>query len=306
VLRYVSVRYGGTILDEGNEINGITFAGVGSGTTIEYVEVFNNQDDGFEFFGGTANARYLVSAFTTDDSFDLDQGYRGAGQFWLAVQNSVYADHAGEHDGGESSYGGEDSTPYATPQLYNATYVGSGLDGSGSTALNLRDNFAGSYFNSIFASFPEHVVSIEDVPGDGDGDSRARFEDRTLQMKGNLFHSIAGAFMAGTGSSFGGLVDNDGSFGTTVADVLQQHNRMADTSPVQTLSRDSYGRLTELDPTAAAPATDADVAVSYDGAPDFIEPVDYVGAFGPDDNWAVSWTFLGNGGSEYPGLGILR
>ena len=71
------------------------------------VEVFNNQDDGFEFFGGTANARYLVSAFTTDDSFDLDQGSRGAGPFGLAVQNSVYADHAGEHDGGESSYGGE-------------------------------------------------------------------------------------------------------------------------------------------------------------------------------------------------------
>jgi hypothetical protein len=306
VLRYVSVRYGGTILDEGNEINGITFAGVGSGTTVEYVEVFNNQDDGFEFFGGTVNTRYLISAFTTDDSFDIDQGYRGTGQFWLAVQNAVYADHAGEHDGGESSYGGEDSTPYADPQIYNATYIGSGLDGSGSTALNLRDNFAGSYLNSIFAGFPEHVVSIEDVPGDDGGDSRARFEEETLQMKGNLFHSIAGTFMAGTGSSSSGLVDNEGAFGSEIAAYLSENNRMADASPVVTLDRDSYGNLTALDPRAASPAVSAETSVSYSGAPDFVEPVDYVGAFGPEENWAASWSFLGNGGSEYPGLGILR
>ena len=306
VLRYVSVRYGGTILDEGNEINGITFAGVGSGTTVEYVEVFNNQDDGFEFFGGTVNTRYLISAFTTDDSFDIDQGYRGTGQFWLAVQNAVYADHAGEHDGGESSYGGEDSTPYATPQLYNATYIGSGLDGSGSTALNLRDNFAGSYLNSIFAGFPEQVVSIEDVPGDDGGDSRARFEEGALQMKGNLFHSIAGTFMAGTGSSSSGLVDNEGTFGTEIAAYLSENNRMADTSPVVTLDRDSYGNLTALDPRAASPAVSAETSVSYGEAPDFVEPVDYVGAFGPEENWAASWSFLGNGGSKYPGLGILR
>jgi len=306
VLRYVSVRYGGTILEEGNEINGITFAGVGSGTTVEYVEVFNNQDDGFEFFGGTVNTRYLISAFTTDDSFDIDQGYRGTGQFWLAVQNSVYADHAGEHDGGESSYGGEDSTPYATPQIYNATYIGSGLDGSGSTALNLRDNFAGSYLNSIFAGFPEQVVSIEDVPGDDDGDSRARFEEETLQLKGNLFHDIAGTFMAGAGSSTSGLVDNDDSFGGEIATYLDSHNRITDASPLTAVERDSYGMLTELNPRAAAPAASADVSVSYDGAPDVVESVDFVGAFSPEENWAVSWSFLGEGGSEYPGLGILR
>jgi hypothetical protein len=304
VLRYVSVRYGGTILEEGNEINGITFAGVGSGTTVEYVEVFNNQDDGFEFFGGTVNTRYLISAFTTDDSFDVDQGYRGVNQFWLAVQNSVYADHAGEHDGGESEYGGEDSKPYATPQMYNATYVGSGLDGSGSTALNLRDNFAGSYFNSIFVSFPENVVYIEDREGDTTGDSRARFEEGTLQLKGNLFHEIAGTFMAGTGSSYGGLVANDGTFGTEVATYLQEHNALVSASPVKTLARDSYGTLTELDPRAAGEAVDGGDAGSPES--DFVQSVDYTGAFGPTDNWAVEWSFLGKGGSQHPGLGILR
>ena len=70
VIRYVSIRYGGTDIGEGNEINGLTMAGVGSGTRIEYVEVFNNKDDGFEWFGGTVNCKYLVSAFNGDDAFD--------------------------------------------------------------------------------------------------------------------------------------------------------------------------------------------------------------------------------------------
>ncbi|MGF1669700.1 MAG: T9SS C-terminal target domain-containing protein, partial [Balneolaceae bacterium] len=68
VFRYVSIRYGGSEIGAGNEINGLTMGGVGRGTTIEFVEVFNNFDDGFEWFGGTVNTRYLVAAFAGDDS----------------------------------------------------------------------------------------------------------------------------------------------------------------------------------------------------------------------------------------------
>jgi len=302
-LRYVSIRHGGTILEKGNEINGLTLAAVGRSTTVEYVEVFNNKDDGIEFFGGTVDARYLISAFTTDDSFDFDQGYRGRGQFWLAVQNSVYADHAGEHDGGESDFGGEDSTPYASPTLYNMTYVGSGLDGAGSTALHIRDNFAGSYFNSIFASFPGEAVYIEDVPAENEGDSRARFEAGDLQISNNLFYEIGGTFVAGTGSSFGGLVANEGAFADPLSRRLEDENTIVSLSPLATFSRDSYGMISRLDPRAARDATSSDLAPVPSS---FFEDVSYIGAFGPDENWAVSWSFLGNGGSEYPGLQIME
>jgi hypothetical protein len=302
-LRYVSIRYGGTILEEGNEINGLTLAGVGSGTTVEYVEVFNNQDDGFEFFGGTVDARYLVSAFTTDDSFDFDQGYRGRGQFWLAVQNSVYADHAAEHDGGEAKYGGVDATPYATPQIYNVTYVGSGLDGAGSAAITMRDNFAGSYFNSVFASFPGRAVHVEDVPGTDTGDSRARFEEGTLRLEGNVFYEIGGTLVAGRGSQFGGLVVNDGPFGDALASYLEDNNTMASLSPVNTLSRDSYGRISVLDPRGVG---DALTTAGVDEPDAFFEDVDYVGAFDGSTNWALSWTFIGQGGTTHPGLNLLR
>lgn len=302
-LRYVSIRHGGTVLEKGSEINGLTLAAVGRGTTIEYVEVFNNKDDGIEFFGGTVDAKYLISAFTTDDSFDFDQGYRGRGQFWLAVQNSVYADHAGEHDGGEKDFGGEDSKPYAAPTLFNMTYIGSGIDGAGSTALHIRDNFAGSYQNSVFASFPGRAVYIEDVPGDDTGDSRARFEAGELVLQNNLFYEIGGTLMAGSGSSFGGLVDNDGAFGNALARRLEADNSIVSLSPIELLSRDSYGMISRLNPLGA---NDALTTQGADEPGAFFDDVDYIGAFGADTNWAASWSYLGEGGSEYPGLGIME
>ena len=100
VFRYVSIRHGGTDIGAGNEINGLTMGGVGSGTLIEYVEVYNNKDDGFEWFGGTANTKYLVSAFNGDDAFDYDEGFRGKGQFWFVIQDDETGNRAGEHDGG--------------------------------------------------------------------------------------------------------------------------------------------------------------------------------------------------------------
>lgn len=92
VLRFVVNRYGGFVLGAaaaGNEINGITFCGVGSGTVVEHVEVYQNRDDGFEWFGGKHDTRFLFSTSNQDDSFDGDEGYRGNHQFWTAIQGTL-------------------------------------------------------------------------------------------------------------------------------------------------------------------------------------------------------------------------
>jgi len=119
-VRYVSIRHGGTDIGAGNEINGVTMGGVGAGTTIEYVEVFGNKDDGFEWFGGTVNTKYLVSAYNQDDAMDYDEGWRGNNQFWLVYQFGS-ADRGGEHDGGTDP---ETAPPFATPTIANASYFG--------------------------------------------------------------------------------------------------------------------------------------------------------------------------------------
>ena len=103
ILNYVSIRHGGANIGEGNEINGLTLGGVGSGTTIDNIEVVANQDDGVEFFGGTVNCSNLLVWNVGDDCIDIDQGYSGDITNVLIVPG-LNTDHALEIDGGEGSW----------------------------------------------------------------------------------------------------------------------------------------------------------------------------------------------------------
>jgi hypothetical protein len=96
-LKYVRIEYAGIELTPNNETNSLTMGAVGSGTTVEYVQVSFGGDDGFEWFGGTVNARYLVSLSTWDDDFDTDFGWGGNVQFGLVVRNPFYADQSGSN-----------------------------------------------------------------------------------------------------------------------------------------------------------------------------------------------------------------
>lgn len=103
-IRYVSIRHGGAVIDAaaGDEINGLTLGGVGSGTTIEYVEVYANSDDGIEFFGGTVDVDYALVAQVGDDALDVDQSYAGTiTNFSIYVDDD--SDEALEIDGREGS-----------------------------------------------------------------------------------------------------------------------------------------------------------------------------------------------------------
>lgn len=105
ILRYVSIRHGGSLLGEGNEINGLTLGGVGSGTTLDHIEVIANKDDGIEFFGGTVSASNLLVWAQGDDGIDIDEAYSGT------ITNAIVAlgvnsDHALEIDGPAGSING--------------------------------------------------------------------------------------------------------------------------------------------------------------------------------------------------------
>lgn len=182
VFRYVSIRHGGTNIGAGNEINGLTLGGVGSGTTIEHVEVFANADDGIEFFGGTVNVKYAITAYCGDDSYDYDMGWRGKGQFWVTVGGG---DRGGEHDGGTDP---EDGMPYAKPTIYNATYLGKGIS-EGKRALTFRDNAGGFYNNSIFVDFGKGI-DVENLEASKGEDSFERFLASELSLSGNIFWNV--------------------------------------------------------------------------------------------------------------------
>lgn len=126
ILQYVRIEYGGYELSTDNEINGLTLAGVGSGTTIDHIEIYKSKDDAIEFFGGTVNVSYLISVDALDDMFDFDNGYSGTINFALGLSDTTRADKS-QSNGIESdnnSTGDSTATPVTIPTVNHITIVG--------------------------------------------------------------------------------------------------------------------------------------------------------------------------------------
>ncbi len=277
VIKYVSIRHAGIEIGEGNEINGLTMGGVGNGTTIEYVEVLSNKDDGFEWFGGTVNCKHLIAAFCRDDAFDIDEGFRGKLQFLFAIQSPSTGDHCGEHDGAPVSNTG--ATPAAYPVVYNATYLGSGQDGSsdGSRVFRMREAFGGVYKNSIFGDYDGYGITIED---ETDPDARDRLNDGELLIENNIWFNLA------AGSDWANIAKEGESWTSDYLSNSDNGNTYTDPELNGISRTDDAG----LDP---RPSTSGAAYENLASIPDdgFFDQVDYKGAFG-ENTWAKGWTGL--------------
>ncbi|MFO8231269.1 MAG: hypothetical protein R6U20_01255 [Longimonas sp.] len=308
VFRFVSIRHTGTQLGNGDEIQGLTLGGVGNGSTIEYVESYASDDDGFEWFGGTVNQRHMIAAWASDDSFDMDEGYRGSNQFWLAVQAGDEAGRIAEQDGGTDP---EDGTPIADIRVANATYIGIGPEladadvaGDGNDPFIIhRDNNATSYFGSVFMDARLNAgLQIEDL-GSGE-DSRERWLADELRYESNLWWNIGPDFDP-EATTFEDIIqltgDGDGGedFRTNLADYLREEGNLFGTElPITSINRDEDGLIVSFNPLAAGEATTAPAEPSeFDrpGVNGAYQSVDYHGAFGTA-NWADGWTLLSRTG----------
>lgn len=148
ILKYIRLEYTGYAFDEEHEANGVSFYGVGNGTTVEHLQAYQGSDDGFEFFGGSVNVKYMVVTSCSDDSFDWTEGWNGKAQFLVAYQE------------GESSLGyacdclmecdnngtNNAATPVAHPTIANATLIGNGGDAQG---VRLRAGTQVELYNTI-------------------------------------------------------------------------------------------------------------------------------------------------------------
>ncbi len=163
-LRFVRIEYAGYRYGTDNELNSLTLGSCGSGTVIEFLQAHRGLDDGIEFFGGSANAKYIVITGTGDDSLDYDQGYSGNVQFYIAQQLRVAGeDRCIEADGNRN---GRNNMPYSNPQIYNFTCIGAARPGQARTGLLqdgaiFRDGSAGTLRNSIFVSAPDKGITVQ-------------------------------------------------------------------------------------------------------------------------------------------------
>jgi hypothetical protein len=294
VVRYVSLRHGGTILAPNNEINGITFYGVGRKTRADHIEVFMNADDGVEFFGGCVNVKYFASIFNDDDNFDTDVGYRGSIQYGCILQFPDWGDKFFEQDGALAAPWTD--LPASRPIIANITAIGSGATGAAVGSADLmRENTGGAHYNSILMDRKSggNSFDIETRPSgthsslnnylpEGDANDpwvgQAAFEP--LAVRNNIFHL-----------QNGGPV----SFAAAIATKMTAENDINVDPLLNGIDRSQSGNF---DPTlqGGSPAITGGIPNPTD--PDnWLDDVDYQGGFDPDgENWMCYWTFTSWGG----------
>ena len=178
IVKYVRIEFAGYPLEPNKEINGLTCGGVGSGTTLEYIQVAFCGDDSFEWFGGTVNAKHLIAYKGWDDEFDTDYGYSGKLQFLLGVRDPKVADTS-KSNGFESDNdaNGSGNEPLTNPIFSNVTLIGpfygesagkaesdilyntedaanGAKGGQFQAAMHIRRNSALNVYNSVFTGWP--------------------------------------------------------------------------------------------------------------------------------------------------------
>jgi len=259
-LRYVSVRFPGFEIATGNELNGITFAGVGSGTTVEYVQVHNSSDDGIEWFGGTVNGRYLVVTGADDDSLDTDNGYSGANQFVVVTQRTAGGDNIVE-----ASSRAALATPPSDAKFSNFTFVGSRTN-----AWRLNTGTIGTYVNGVV-------------------DFGADATDQCFRWETTAGNGAAG-YQAGADPAFnsvlfdctGGLALSTSDVATATAAIAEGANNVIGVSSLAAnfFPGPNEQAITPINATTLSP---------------FMQNAAYIGAFSPTEtetaNWATGWTF---------------
>ena len=167
-IKYLRLEYTGANFTPEKEFNGLSLFGVGSGTTIEYVQSFEGGDDGIEFFGGTVNGKYLISTNSGDDSIDFADGWAGTGEYWY-ISGSAKAGIEGSNNGDNGN-----ATPVTTATLKNITVVGPVTEG----ALYFKEGGGNFTIDNFFIAGVNLGVKIKS----SDAEAGARIEAGNLVM----------------------------------------------------------------------------------------------------------------------------
>jgi|WetSurMetagenome_2_1015567.scaffolds.fasta_scaffold00015_85 hypothetical protein len=288
ILQYVRIEFPGIPLTStaNSEINGLTLYAVGSGTTIDHIQVSYSGDDSFEWFGGTVNLKYIVALRGWDDDFDTDNGYRGKVQFALGMRDHLSADQSGSNGfESDNDADGTQTAPVTAPVFSNATLFGPYAEGSSDIntlykrAMHLRRSTQLSVFNSVFAGWPKGLIIDGTV-----GNSPLMAANNTLQIEKCILAGMVSNFEAASGTpatpfsvaeiqsyfedASRGNVDN-----MTVADVLG--------ASLLTLTSPSLLPAAGSSLLTGASFTNSKLATGFD-------IVTYRGAFGTT-NWTTGW-----------------
>jgi len=299
-LRYVRVEFAGYGTAPNAELNTFTFAAVGSGTTLDYLQALGGLDDSFEWFGGAVDAKHLVSYEAGDDHFDMSEGYSGRVQYAIAFQSRQLVPRAGagnvaddpqgiENDGcnGAGCVDGQNSNPLTQPMIANFTLVGppAGIfaGGSGGIGTMLRRGTGGIYVNGVVARWERAALSLRDQTTL----DRATDGDLTLQN----------VHVTGTGPTFqaqivGGPVQGQLDLGANSIEVgVGTPTALFAALPVSPTSAGQLDWTPATGSAIAAGGMNAFAGAIATKAGTFVTPTAYRGAADPAGaKWWQGWT----------------
>ncbi|ADM09768.1 putative lipoprotein [Parvularcula bermudensis HTCC2503] len=227
-LRYVRVQYAGFGITADDELNGIAFQGVGSGTTVDYIQVHNNDDDGVEFFGGTVNADHVVITGAGDDSIDWTDGWTGSIQYAVVVQTDTPATNRGIE--GDNRNGDNDVLPQSDPAIANFTFV-TNFAGDAPTdaddGIKLRRGTLATLANGIVVGFEGQGCDFDDPSAAQDNGERPELlsiftANNDAAFDGDcepLFTATGNGNVASAGTTLNGLFSGPTEQAVAAADL---------------------------------------------------------------------------------------
>lgn len=282
-LKYARIEFAGFELAPNNELNGLTVGGCGTATDIDYVQVHKGLDDGVEMFGGTAPLKHVVITQADDDALDYDLGYSGRVQFLIVQQSPGLGDRGIEASSNRSA---PTAAPISVPEIWNATFIGSGAAPGGNPtqeALVFNTGAGIRLRNSIVTSWKNQAVDIDGTA------SAALFNeanDPRLSFRNVFFWSIAGS---NTGIPFASNPATAGGPDVTGLDESQVILSTANNVRMQDPQLTAPTNLTapNFTPASGSAALNADTALTPPAG--FDTSARFVGAVGGTD-WTRGWT----------------
>lgn len=287
VLKYVRLEFTGIPYNENQEINGLTLAGVGSGTAIDYIQISYSGDDAIEIFGGAVNVKHFISFRSWDDDFDFDNGWSGKGQFFVSLRDPNSADQSGSNGIESDNDGsGTEATPYTSPTISNLSVfgplatAGTSINAQFKRAAHIRRNSKTSVYNSVFSGFPTGLL----LDGSGCETNAAAGE---LQFMNNVLAGCTTPLAVASGSTF--------DISAWVGDVANANTILTNTSDLMVTDGFNLSGPNFL-PLAGSPllygASFTNTRLSG------MEAVSYRGAFGTSD-WTSGWANWDPNNTDY-------
>ena len=315
VLRYVVVKHAGYEVVDGNELNGVTFYAVGSGTEVDYVQTYSTRDDGFEMFGGAVNLKHVVAVNVADDSFDFADGYVGNIQFALAIHTSganrcIEGDNTGEGRG-------DGILPMTHPRISNHTCVTSAVDTNQGTFPTskgdsegplLREGVQFEIYNSIITSNATGMSSNECFEQDDtEGPETVDAMQAGISVVKSTLVACTEAVKAGkvdpsnadfnaktwfTAAGNNNLVIDSAVTGGLPANILKDLATNPRAYVTMASMTDGNGAaiaipVTDVTTLSETPST---TTAPVAGTNNFFDSVDFIGAVSESNDWVSGWT----------------